>query len=392
MIRIGIDRIDEEPVRKLLGSGRIGVISAASGVSSDYRYPIDVLCEKFDVGGIFAPEHGSRGMLGPGELVAGGSDPFTDVPVFSLYTDEYTETNERKRSYTPSDESLKNIDMMVFDMQDVGSRYFTYASTLFYAMQACGEKKLPLVVLDRPNPLGGEVEGNCLDPKYRSFIGLTSVPIRHGMTLGELAQFYNGEYGLNCDLTVIPVTGWKRDMYFDETGLPFVRPSPNLPTFESVLVYNGTCLFAGTNVSEGRGTTCPFTIIGAPYINPVHLADRLNSDSFIEGVRFAPAFYIPLFSVYKNEKVYGVQLFVKDKRALKPVALGVRMIEVIKDMYPDQFEFTKPSVEGARWHVDLASGNTDLRESGLGAEQLMEKWNAQAIRFQKENSKYYLYG
>ena len=216
MIRIGIDRIDEEPVRKLLGSGRIGVISAASGVSSDYRYPIDVLCEKFDVGGIFAPEHGSRGMLGPGELVAGGSDPFTDVPVFSLYTDEYTETNERKRSYTPSDESLKNIDMMVFDMQDVGSRYFTYASTLFYAMQACGEKKLPLVVLDRPNPLGGEVEGNCLDPKYRSFIGLTSVPIRHGMTLGELAQFYNGEYGLNCDLTVIPVTGWKRDMYFDE--------------------------------------------------------------------------------------------------------------------------------------------------------------------------------
>ena len=391
MIKIGIDRVTESKYEKLLSGARLGLISAASGVSSDCRYPIDILCEKFKVGGIFAPEHGSRGMLGPGELVNGGEDPFTHVPVFSLYTDEYNELNERKRSYVPSDESLKHIDMMVFDMQDVGSRYFTYASTLFYAMEACGKKKIPLVVLDRPNPLGGEVEGNVLDPYYRSFIGLTSVPIRHGMTLGELARFYNGEYHLNCDLTVIPVEGWKRDMYFDETGLPFVRPSPNLPTFESVLVYNGSCLFAGTNVSEGRGTTCPFTIIGAPYINPIRLADRLNHDSFIEGVKFSPAFFIPLFSVYKGEKVYGVQMFVTDKRALKPVALGVRLIEVIKDMYPDDFKFSAPSVEGVRWHVDLASGNTDLRLSGLGSEELMKRWNAQAVQFKKDNEKYYLY-
>ena len=391
MVEIGIDRVREPEYHNLLSRGRLGVISAASGVSSSYRYSIDLLHEQFNVGGIFAPEHGSRGMLGPGELVNGGEDPFTHLPVYSLYQESYSDKKEKKRVFVPTDESLRGIDRMVFDMQDVGSRYFTYASTLYYAMQACGEKGIPLTVLDRPNPLGGAVEGNCLDPKYRSFIGLTSVPIRHGMTLGELARFYNGEYHLGCDLSVIPVRGWKREMYFDETGLPFVRPSPNLPTFESVLVYNGTCLFAGTNVSEGRGTTCPFTIIGAPYINPIELADRLNADRSIEGVRFSPAFFIPLFSVYRDQKAYGVQLHVTDKRALRPVALGVKMIEAIRELYPEEFRFTPPSVEGARWHVDIASGNTDLRLSGLSSDELMEKWNAQAERFRSDNEKYHLY-
>ena len=391
-MKTGIDRISEHGVNKLFEGKRIALISAASGVSADYRYTTDIFSEKYNVTALLSPEHGPRGVLGPGEKVKNGVDRFTGLKTYSLFEDFYASTAEKEKdgAYMPSSEALREVDVVVFDMQDVGSRYFTYASTLFYAMKACGKRSLPLILLDRPNPIGGAVEGCCSCPEYLSFIGLTPVPIRHGMTLGELARYYNGQFGLGCELTVVELTGWTRDTYFDETGLPFVRPSPNLPTFESVCFYNGTCMLAGTNVSEGRGTTQPFSLIGAPYIDPITLADRLNADKSLSGVKFSPAFFIPHFSKYEGQTCYGVRLHLTDKRALQPVYLGIKLIYTVRETYPDAFGFIKPK-DGGRYHIDLSCGNADVRTSGRSAEELYGEWNAQAMRFKEENKKYYLY-
>ena len=386
MVKLGIDRINE--FDSLLKGRRLGVISACSGLSSGYRYPIDILNEKYNIKAIFSPEHGPRGVLGPGEKVSGGVDRLTGLPIYSLFEDLLFCKNDGG-AYTPDKTALADIDCMVYDMQDVGSRYFTYVSTLFYVMKACAENSLPLIVLDRPNPIGGEVEGCIQDEENLSFIGLTRVPIRHGMTAGELARLYNGEYGIGCDLTVVTLTGWDHDMYYDETGLPFVRPSPNLPTFESVLVYNGTCMFAGTNVSEGRGTTQPFLLVGAEFIDPAVFAKRLNG--CVDGVKFSPAFFRPEFSKSAGKTLYGVRLHVTDKRALKPVRLGVTMIRLLQEMYPDDFEFTPPKTDGGRYHIDLSTGNSDLRDGVLSAFEITEKWNKDAEEFKEKRKKYLLY-
>ncbi len=392
MVLAGIDRIDEEDVASKLRGKRLGVISSTSGLSSDLRYPMDVLNEKYNTTALFAPEHGPRGVAGPGEKISGGIDRTTGLPVFSLFEDFLTsaDPDEKERAYAPADEALSRIDMMVFDMQDAGSRYFTYVSTLFYVMRTCGKRGVPLTVLDRPNPLGGKVEGCLPDEKNLSFIGLTRVPIRHGMTVGELARFYNGEYGLGCELTVVTMSGWERDMYFDDTGLPFVRPSPNLPTMQSLLAYNGTCMLAGTNVSEGRGTTEPFTLIGGEFIDPDALCQRLRSKD-LPGVRFSPAYFRPEFSKLAHRTLYGVRLHIYDKKALEPVRLGVVMIDTIREMYPDDFEFTKPKTEGGRYHIDLSTGNSDLRDGILDADAIMEKWNADSVTFYPIYEKYRLY-
>ncbi|MCR4683488.1 MAG: DUF1343 domain-containing protein [Clostridiales bacterium] len=391
-VKLGIDRIGEPEVRKLLEGKRLGVLSAASGLASDYRFPIDILNEKFNVAGIFAPEHGPRGVLGPGEKVRGGRDRITGLPVWSLYEDVIArrEATENSR-YMPADDSLSAVDCVVYDMQDVGSRYFTYVSSLFYLMKVCGARWIPVVVLDRPNPLGSRVEGNVLDPDYSSFIGLTEVPIRHGMTVGELARLYNGDYGLGCELHVIEMTGWDGSMYWDDTGLPFVRPSPNLPTLDSVYVYNGICLFEGTNVSLGRGTAVPFTVVGAEYINPVEYAAVLNADDSLRGVRFSPAFFEAYYSKLTGVALYGVTVHVTDKRELEPVRLGVTMLRTLEAMYPDDFEYSAPKDPANRWHIDLAAGGTELRLSGLPADELCRKWQAEADRFAAEKAKYYLY-
>ena len=385
MVKLGIDRINEYDA--LLRGGRLGVISACSALSSDYRYPIDILNEKYNIKTIFAPEHGPRGVLGPGEKVSGGVDRLTGLTVYSLFEDLLFQKNDGG-TFMPDKTVLADIDCLVYDMQDVGSRYFTYVSTLFYIMKACAENGLPLIVLDRPNPIGGDVEGCVQDEENLSFIGLTRVPIRHGMTVGELARLYNGEYKIGCDLTVVPLTGWDHGMYYDETGLPFVRPSPNLPTFESVLVYNGTCMFAGTNVSEGRGTTQPFLLVGAEFIDPITLADRLNNS--VDGVKFSPAVFRPEFSKSAGKTLYGVRLHVTDKRALKPVRLGVTMIRTLQELYPHDFEFTPPKA-GGRYHIDLSTGNSDLRDGVLSADQIMKKWNKDAKEFEIKRKKYLLY-
>lgn len=396
MVRIGIDRIEEAPYHALFRSARIGLVTNASGLSPRYgwRGTVEVMASHCNVTALFAPEHGVRGVLGPGEKVSHGVDALSGLPTYSLFEDMVFEAGadgqRTDKAYMPAADMLRDIALLVFDMQDVGSRYFTYASTLFYTMRAAAAAGIPLVVADRPNPLGGEiVEGCRQDESCCSFIGLARVPIRHGLTMGELARYYNGAYGLGCDLTVVPMEGWSRDMLWQDCGLPFVKPSPNLPTPESILVYNGTCMLAGTNATEGRGTTTPFTTVGAPYINPLELADALDS-LHLDGLRFSPAHFIPTFSKYQGEVCRGVDIHVTSPRAVRAVGLGLHLIRTLQELYPHDFAFREPP-SGARWHIDLSTGNDTLRTTGKPAAEIFSEWQTDAIAFQEETLRYRLY-
>ena len=396
MVTIGIDRIEEAPYRSLLKDQRIGLVTNASGLSPRYgwRGTVEVMAPRYTVAALFAPEHGVRGVLGPGEKVSHGVDALSGIPTYSLFEDMVfagADEASTDKAYMPAPESLREIDLLFFDMQDVGSRYFTYASTLFYTMRAAAAAGIPLVVADRPNPLGGEVAEGCRqDESCRSFIGLARVPIRHGLTLGELARYYNGAYGLGCDLTVIPMEGWERSMLWEDCGLPFVKPSPNLPTPESILVYNGTCMLAGTNATEGRGTTTPFTTVGAPYVNPLELADALDA-LHLDGLRFSPTHFIPSFSKYQGEVCGGVDIHVTDPRALRAVSLGLHLVRTLQALYPRDFAFRAPATPDGRWHIDLSTGNDTLRTTQRSAAEICAAWQTDAESFQEETLLYRLY-
>lgn len=396
MVTIGIDRIEEAPYRSLLQGKRIGLVTNASGLSPRYgwRGTVEVMAPRYTVTALFAPEHGVRGVLGPGEKVSHGVDALSGIPTYSLFEDMVfagADEASTDKAYMPAPESLRDIDLLFFDMQDVGSRYFTYASTLFYTMRAAAAAGIPLVVADRPNPLGGEVVEGCRqDESCRSFIGLARVPIRHGLTLGELARYYNGAYSLGCDLTVIPMEGWERSMLWQDCGLPFVKPSPNLPTPASILVYNGTCMLAGTNATEGRGTTTPFTTVGAPYVNPLELADALDALR-LDGLRFSPTHFIPAFSKHQGEVCGGVDIHITDPYGLRAVSLGLHLIRTLQALYPEDFAFRAPATPGGRWHIDLSTGNDILRTTQRSAAEICTAWQTDAESFREETLLYRLY-
>lgn len=396
MVTIGIDRIEEAPYRSLLQGKRIGLVTNASGLSPRYgwRGTVEVMAPRYTVTALFAPEHGVRGVLGPGEKVSHGVDALSGIPTCSLFEDMVfagADESSTDKAYMPAPESLRDIDLLFFDMQDVGSRYFTYASTLFYTMRAAAAAGIPLVVADRPNPLGGEVVEGCRqDESCRSFIGLARVPIRHGLTLGELARYYNGAYSLGCDLTVIPMEGWERSMLWQDCGLPFVKPSPNLPTPASILVYNGTCMLAGTNATEGRGTTTPFTTVGAPYVNPLELADALDALR-LDGLRFSPTHFIPAFSKHQGEVCGGVDIHITDPHGLRAVSLGLHLIRTLQALYPEDFAFRAPATPDGRWHIDLSTGNDILRTTQRSAAEICTAWQTDAESFQEETLLYRLY-
>lgn len=385
----GIDRVTEPGIRSLFVGKRLGLVTNMSGLSVAHgmKSTIEVMNDLYHVVALFAPEHGSRGVLGPGETVSSMRDEISGLWSYSLFEDLVFAAGAGQdaldSAYMPASDMLRDIDLMVFDMQDVGSRYFTYASTLYYTMRACAAYHMPLCVLDRPNPLGGDiVEGGRQNADCCSFIGLTRVPIRHGLTLGELARHYNRVLGLSCDLTVVPCAGWRRSMLWRNTGLPFVKPSPNLPTPDAVTVYNGSCMLAGTNVSEGRGTTTPFTTVGAPFIHPVKLSDALN-DLKLPGLAFSPAFFLPQFSKYAGQVCRGVDIHVTDPAAVRAVRFGLHLIRTLQSLYPDDFAFTPPK-PGTRWHIDLSTGNTDVRESTLTADQMADRWQTDGDCFRRE--------
>lgn len=376
-VKLGIDNIDH--YLHIFKGKRVGLITNSTGMDSNYRSTVDVLYEKVNLVALFAPEHGTRGAVKAGDTVGNAIDKKTGLPVYSLYG----------ATKKPTPEMLENIDVLVFDIQDVGARAYTYIYTMAYAMQACKEQGKTMVVLDRPNPLGGiEVEGGIVKPGFESFIGLYPIPIRHGMTVGELAQMFNKEYGIECNLVVVKMTGWKRSMYFSDTGLPWVMTSPNIPTPDTALVYPGTGLFGGTNVSEGVGTTRPFELVGAPWLDAEYLAWRLNRLG-LPGVIFRPVNFVPRFGLYQGENCSGVQLHVTDRKAFRPVNTAINMLFIIKELGGENFAFKRQG--GSEHSIDLASGDDALRTDRFNSEELMARWNSEARQFKEKSQKYYLY-
>lgn len=330
---------------------------------------------------VFGPEHGVWGDLQDAVHAKSQIDPATGLAIHSLYG------ALRK----PTEEMLEAVDILVFDIQDVGARFYTYASTLTYTLEAAAEQGVSLVVLDRPNPINGvSVEGSVLDEAFASFVGLHPIPIRHGMTIGELARFINA--GLGAELQIAEMEGWSREMWFDDTCLPWVQSSPNLPTLETAVVYPGTCLFEGTNISEGRGMTRPFEYVGAPWIDGTRWAEALNGLG-LSGVFFRACFFTPMFSKYKGERCSGVQIHVTDRDAYKPVETGLYMIATAHDLWPGEFEWLGATYK-ERCHFDLIAGTDKIREAingGIPVKDIIEGWRDALESFLELREEHLLY-
>lgn len=376
----GIDRIHE--FRNLFAGKRIGLITSISGVNNKLTSTIEILHRNFELKVLFSPEHGVRGDKDAGERVDYYIDEITGIPVYSLY---------RKDSKRFTKEMLDSFDVLVYDIQDVGVRYYTFISTLVYAIEDCGKAGKELIVLDRANPLGGRiVEGNVLNPNYTSFIGACTIPTRYGLTIGELAKMVNEEKNLRCDLKVVPCLNWNRDTMFPDTNRIWVMPSLGIPRFETALLYPGTCLIEGTNLSEGRGTSCPFEIIGAPYIKAPELVEVLKGKK-LEGVAFTPAYFKPTASKYKDIFCQGVHIHITNRNTYQSYRTGLTLMEAIRDTYPDKFEFLNPIKEGSRPLISLLSGNAVFEKENWSCESILEENKKELDGFIIRKEKYHMY-
>lgn len=370
---------------KLIKSKRVGLVANHTGVTEDLRHIADVLYEMSDVKltALFGPEHGIRGDIQDALAIESYFDKRTGLPVYSLY-------GETKK---PTVEMLDNVDVLLFDIQDIGTRYYTYTYTMSYAMEAAAEAGIQFIVLDRPNPINGvSVEGNILNLMFKSFVGRYPIPVRHGMTLGELAMLFNTEYGINVDLKVAKMKNWRREMWFDDTGLIWVQPSPNIPTLDTATVYPGTCLFEGTNVSEGRGTTKPFELVGAPWIDGLKLVNELKSRKLI-GVLFRQAYFTPTFSKYSGERCCGVQVHVVNRGLFKSFETGLHLVDAIYRLYPGRFEWVKSS-SGSHYYFDLLVGTDRIRKQihdEVSVKEIVEGFREGLSDFMEMRKSYLLY-
>ena len=356
-VRNGIDCIDAH--RRLLSGRRLGLVTGPTGLDRQLRPTIDRLREIGDLRALFSPEHGLYGEAQAGDHVASAKETRTGLPVHSLYGET--------RDLDPA--TVGEIDLLVFDMQDIGIRYYTFPYTLSNIMASCARLGLALAVLDRVNPLGGtRVNGNVLDPRFSSFVGKYPLPVRHGLTLGEFARWVNRETGFGCDLSIVPCEGWRRGMRYPETGLPWVMPSPNMPTNDTLLCYEGTCLFEGTNLSEGRGTTKPFELIGAPFVDAWRLEEDMNA-RMLPGIRFRAAYFRPTFSKHAGETCGGVQLHITDPEAFDGFRTGLCLLDTLRRTTPGfAFLETKPG----RFFIDLLAGTDALRASDFNPDAFLE--------------------
>lgn len=365
-----------------IGKMRMGLVTNPSAVDGRLRSSLDLLTSTGRVSTLFGLEHGLRGNVQAGEKVEGSVDLRTGLPVFSLYGS----------TLKPTPEMLEQVDCLVFDVQDVGARFYTFLYSLLYLLEAAAEADLPIFVLDRPNPLSGEVvSGNILEESLQSFVGYP-IPIRYGLTIGEMALFFNETRKIGANLTVVQMEGWQRQFTWKDTGLSWVAPSPNMPTTSTALVYPGTCLVEGTNLSEGRGTCQPFEIIGAPWIDPYVWAQELNSLG-LAGVAFRPTFFTPMFSKYQGQVCGGVQLHILNEEQFSPVSTAVFLLSVTGGMY-EEFGFLAPTK--GRYFFDLLAGTTALRELIMkgdkpGVAQLLEEWEQQARAFAQMRCEFFLY-
>ncbi|MED5018337.1 DUF1343 domain-containing protein [Paenibacillus chibensis] len=379
MILNGIDRVME--AAHLLKGKKLGLITSPTGLNKDFVSTIQILHDHFHLAALFSPEHGVRGDQAAGAMVETYTDPITGVPVYSLY---------RKDSKRLSQEMLDEVDMVVYDIQDVGTRYYTFIYTMLYALEDCAKAGKEIVILDRINPLDGvTVEGNILKPGYESFVGGYPLAVRYGLTAGEVAKMANEQMEWNAKLHVVRCQGWDRQMLFPETGREWVMPSLGIPRFNTALIYPGTCLFEGTNLSEGRGTTAPFEMIGAPFIDAEQLAADMNSLK-LPGVIFRPVYFKPSFSKFQGEQCGGVQIHMMDYRAVEPLETGVRLLCTIKNRY-EEFSFLPPLKENSRSFIELLGGDNVYLQDNLDADVLLEQFREESREFAKLKTEYHLY-
>lgn len=365
MVKCGLDVFLEQEISSIK-EANVGLVANHASVSRDLLHISDLLIsEGVRLHAMFGPEHGIRGDVWAGSEVTDGVDPYTGVRVFSLFG----------KHLEPTEQMLDGVDMMLIDLQDIGSRFYTYLYTMSAVMVACKQHSIPVCILDRPNPITGlAAEGFVLQPGYSSFVGRYPIAQRHSLTIGELALLFSQNFGAGEVPKVVPMLGWRRDMWFDETGLPWVMPSPNIPTLQTALVYSGTCLFEGTNVSEGRGTTRPFELIGTPWINSRDFKHALDKHQ-LPGVKFREAHFIPFHSDYTKQNCAGVQLYVDDPKTFRPVHTAVAMLCALQELYPGQFKINAPT-EGIG-HFDFLAGSSTLRESiesGKSASYIARLW------------------
>jgi uncharacterized protein YbbC (DUF1343 family) len=378
-VRPGIEVLLEDSLHLVAGR-RVGLITNQTGVDASGRSSIDRLFEhpEVELVALFTPEHGIRGDAAPGEVVDDEVDSGTGLPIYSLYG------TVRK----PTPEMLEGIDVLLADYQDIGARYWTYVSTMTLAMEAAAEQGIPFVVLDRPNPIGGATQGNVLDPPFATFVGRYPVPMRHGMTPAELARYARGEHDIDVDLHVAPADGWRRSMSFEETGLPWIQPSPNMPNVESATHYPGICLFEGTNLSVGRGTDIAFQHVGAPWLDGEALARTMNAYG-LRGVRFEATRFTPRSP--GDGKFDGVEVS------------GVRLIATSADYDPTEAAMAllveTRRMSGDEWgwlvsHFDRLAGTDQIREAieaGTGAAEISEGWDEELAEFIRMREPYLIY-
>ncbi|MDQ2976737.1 MAG: DUF1343 domain-containing protein [Acidobacteriota bacterium] len=387
-IILGLERLLEERISMLRGA-RVGLVCNQASVDHGLRHAADILHEHRDVDlrALFGPQHGIRGDVQDNMIETEHTvDSETGLRIHSLYS----ETRE------PTEEMLKDVDVLVFDMQDVGCRIYTFAYTMANCMRAAGKCGKRVVVCDRPNPINGkDVAGNALEPEQASFVGQFAIPTRHGMTLGELALLFKQHFKVDCDLQVIEMDGWERGYWQDQTDAPWVMPSPNIPTLDSATVFPGTVHFEGTQISEGRGTTRPFELVGAPYIEPEKYARLLNEMKFA-GVYFRSCIFRPTFQKHAGVSCGGVQIHVTDRERFEPVTVGIAMVKLAYDLYPTEFRWKEPPYEYVydRNPFDVIAGTSKIREAieaGNALEVIQENWKEDCEAFKKVRASYLLY-
>jgi uncharacterized protein YbbC (DUF1343 family) len=388
MVKLGLENFLQAPPASILGA-RVGLIVNPASVNSRFEHAADLMnrLDQIELAALFGPQHGIRGET-QDNMIEWQSfrDAHTGLPAYSLYGE----------SRKPTPEMLAGLDALVFDVQDVGTRVYTFIYTMALAMEAARECGKQFYVLDRPNPINGiQIEGNLHEAEYRSFVGMFPIPMRHGMTVGELALMFNESFAVGCELEVIKMSGWRREMWHDQTDLPWVMPSPNIPTLDTAIVYPGGVLVEGTEISEGRGTTRPFEIIGAPYIDSRALVARLG-ELRLPGVVFRAMHFEPTFHKFAGRMCGGLQIHVTERAAFKPVLTGTAIISAIRELYPREFAWKEPPYEYVfnKPPFDVIAGSGRLREqieSGASVSAIEESWREPLAQFDALRKRFLLY-
>ena len=387
-VKLGLEVLLETRI-ELLRDRRIGILVHPASINSRLEHTLDLFFEhpEINLTTVMGPQHGARGETQDNMIEWHDyRDSVTSLPVFSLYS----------QTRKPTETMLAKIDTLVVDLQDIGSRYYTFIHTLVLTMQACQSLDKSLIVLDRPNPINGkDIEGPVLDPHFQSFVGLYPLAVRHGMTIGELALYFNQEFKIACKLEVVKMQQWDRELFFEESNLPWVLPSPNIPTIDTAITYPGMCLLEGTNVSEGRGTTRPFELSGAPWIKAKELVSRVSKIG-LPGVYFRPVYFTPTFQKWAGELVEGCQIHVVDRSTFRPFRTGLALLQLYREIGEDQFQWKQPpyEYEHEKLPIDILCGTDRVRkqlEIGASVDDLEQLWDSDLERFAEVRQQYLLY-